>query len=163
MNHQLYRIHDRHGRLLYVGISFDLARRLGQHAHAKPWWSQVTRIDVEQHPDRASAAQAEAAAIATEHPLHNVVHRDKTIRRAPMPTAPGPPWPHHLTLGEYVQLRTTTTPHPVGIVIDLDVSGLTLATAGSTRPRRRWSEILEVWRLDGSVTRSVEPTLNSDR
>lgn len=85
MRHQLYRIRDTHGRLLYIGISFDLARRLGQHADRKPWWPDVATIELEHHENRASVVAAERAAIANEAPLYNVQHN---AGRAERPLTP---------------------------------------------------------------------------
>ena len=69
----LYRLRDKEARLLYVGISTSLMARLQQHAAGKRWWPAVSTIDVEHFPNRQAAAAAEAAAIASESPVHNVV------------------------------------------------------------------------------------------
>lgn len=70
--HALYRLLDPSGQLLYVGLTVDPGQRLVQHRGGKPWWSEVATITVEQHPDRASAMRAEAAAIAAESPRYNI-------------------------------------------------------------------------------------------
>jgi predicted GIY-YIG superfamily endonuclease len=74
MKHTLYRFYDQDDNLLYVGISADLARRLDQHARAKPWWTDVALVRVQHHPDRATVAAAERHAIRTEQPRYNVQH-----------------------------------------------------------------------------------------
>lgn len=152
MRHQLYRIRDEHHRLLYIGISFDLARRLGQHAGLKPWWSEVARIDVEHHPDRATALLAERAAIEAEAPLHNVVHQPEP-EQAGYP-AEGDPAPYGLFAGAVVQLvlvrrdgRTAT-----GEVVALDLRGPRLVAADGTRWRLDWPSIRACWWPDGRVT-----------
>lgn len=159
MIHQLYRIHDRHGRLLYVGISNDLARRLGQHAHAKPWWDQIENIQVTHYPNRASVAAAEILAIATEHPLHNVVHRPKTTRLTPSPPLLDPPYPVPLTLGDYVQLRLTSTPQSAGVVVQQDGWGLVLESPNRMLCRVPWPTVLEVWHDDGRVITATSSTV----
>lgn len=68
----LYRLFSQGGDLLYVGITGDPGRRLGQHADEKPWWPAVSTIRLEHFADRASAAEAERRAIRTELPAHNL-------------------------------------------------------------------------------------------
>lgn len=70
----LYRFYDAAGRLLYVGITADLPRRLGRHKRDRPWWADVTRVEVAHYPDRENALAAEAEAITDERPLYNVRH-----------------------------------------------------------------------------------------
>lgn len=72
--HALYRFFAENGELLYVGITNDPGRRWGQHAHDKPWWHEVTRAEIERHPDRPAALLAEKAAIVAERPRYNVLH-----------------------------------------------------------------------------------------
>lgn len=68
----LYRMFDRSGVLLYVGIAKNFGRRWQQHASTKPWWPEVQRQTVDWYPSRAAADRAETAVIATEKPQHNV-------------------------------------------------------------------------------------------
>lgn len=68
----LYRAFDAEGQLLYVGISINAITRLGQHSSGSDWWTQVVRVEIETHEDRAAALEAEGVAIAAEAPLHNV-------------------------------------------------------------------------------------------
>lgn len=70
--HALYRFYDVAGDLLYVGITVDPGRRLERHRGDKPWWHEVARVELEQHPTRASVLTAERAAIANEKPRHNI-------------------------------------------------------------------------------------------
>lgn len=70
----LYRLYNGTRKLLYVGISLNAARRLSDHRRGKPWWSQVAHITLEHFPDRPSVEAAEARAIRTEKPRHNVAH-----------------------------------------------------------------------------------------
>jgi hypothetical protein len=70
----LYRHFNGEGRLLYVGISCNLAARTNMHCLYSYWFGEVARIDVEHHPNRPRAERAEAIAIRDENPLYN---RDK--------------------------------------------------------------------------------------
>jgi hypothetical protein len=89
----LYRYYDAGDRLLYVGISFHAVVRAAQHRSEKPWWSDVRRMEVEHLQTRREALQAEAVAIRTERPIHNVIgnagRRHDTRRSG---TAPMSPW-----------------------------------------------------------------------
>lgn len=69
----LYRLFDRKGRLLYVGISNDPEFRWKQHRGDKGWWPQVVGKQVTWYATRVLALQAEALAIRTEDPVYNTV------------------------------------------------------------------------------------------
>ena len=77
----LYRHFDAEGRLLYVGITNNYARRSGEHAEDKPWWRDVARSEVERYPTRKAALEAEKRAIIAEHPLDNDQHNGANPRR----------------------------------------------------------------------------------
>src|SRR5699024_9013718 len=47
----LYRFYDSAGRLLYVGITMDLSRRLAKHRQ-RDWWPDVAEADYEYFPGR---------------------------------------------------------------------------------------------------------------
>ena len=68
----VYRLWDSEGRLLYVGTAKDPARRLADHRHRKPWGREIDRQTTEPYPDRVTAETAEAIAIHTEAPAHNL-------------------------------------------------------------------------------------------
>ena len=71
-NFTLYRFFGHDDQLLYVGLTINPGRRFQKHMAEKPWWTEVAKVTMEQHPDLAALRAAEAAAIKTEHPLHNV-------------------------------------------------------------------------------------------
>jgi len=73
MSTTLYRMFDGTGQLLYVGISSRAATRFKEHSADKPWWNQVALITTEHFGTRLQAQTAELAAIASEHPIHNIV------------------------------------------------------------------------------------------
>lgn len=68
----LYRHFDADGKLLYVGISLSAITRLRQHREISPWFNQIRRVDIETHPDRDAAMNAEAKAISEESPKFNI-------------------------------------------------------------------------------------------
>ncbi|MFM9461254.1 hypothetical protein ACKI1K_00155 [Streptomyces scabiei] len=72
----LYRFYDRSGVLLYVGVTNDTQVRWYDHSRVKPWWPTVARKRIEWLPTRADAERAEAAAIAAENPLWNIMRPD---------------------------------------------------------------------------------------
>lgn len=69
----LYRFFDADGRLLYVGMSYRIEKRLDKHRVAKPW-NQIARIEIAQFPTRTDAVAAEREAILSEAPAWNVVY-----------------------------------------------------------------------------------------
>lgn len=93
--HALYRMFDDRDRLLYIGITGDLGKRLGQHSF-KRWFPLVQRITLEWLPNRAAALVAERRAISAEHPRYNLAVLQapkpppKKARR-PAPRKPEPP------------------------------------------------------------------------
>lgn len=70
----LYRLYDRDGNLLYVGVTNNLRRRWDMHSRDQTWWHLVTRREAEWLPDRASAEAAEITAIQDERPRFNIDH-----------------------------------------------------------------------------------------
>lgn len=74
MSAAVYRFFTADGSLLYVGCSGNLGQRLDDHASRTPWFSLVQSVSVEHFADRSSAITAEALAISTESPTHNVRH-----------------------------------------------------------------------------------------
>jgi predicted GIY-YIG superfamily endonuclease len=74
----LYRLRDEAGTLLYVGITDKPSRRWFAHAADKPWWGDVANRSLEWLPSRERALEAEAHAIRTEKPLHNIRHNKAT-------------------------------------------------------------------------------------
>jgi hypothetical protein len=67
----VYRLFNRGGDLLYVGISSDPPTRCINHSYDKPWWPEVASRTEEWRETRALALKAETAAIRTERPKYN--------------------------------------------------------------------------------------------
>lgn len=70
----IYRLRDRQGCLLYVGISSTPAQRWTKHAIDKDWWAEVSDLSLEWFETRAEARAHEEAAIKAEKPRYNVQH-----------------------------------------------------------------------------------------
>ena len=70
----VYRMFSVSGRLLYVGVTSNLATRLASHAE-KRWFPLVATITLTWYPNRETAEQAERAAIEAEHPWINISGR----------------------------------------------------------------------------------------
>lgn len=79
----VYRLYDGNGVLLYVGIAYQVPKRLGEHERSKPWFSEVGVIRVSRYPTRRQAEQAEAEAIYSEKPRENRAPGTTTTREAP--------------------------------------------------------------------------------
>lgn len=69
--HYVYRLFDADDQLLYVGCTHDMAMRMRYHKYRTPWFSEVARTEVETHPNRQAALDAEIVAIVLERPLRN--------------------------------------------------------------------------------------------
>jgi hypothetical protein len=68
---QLYRLYDKDGALLYVGVSGLVKNRLALHKKKSPWFDAVARMTVDSYPTRKAALVAEARAILAEKPRFN--------------------------------------------------------------------------------------------
>jgi hypothetical protein len=80
MQTALYRHWDKDDRLMYVGISLSVFKRLSDHQRTSDWASRIVRVTIEQFPTREDALDAERTAIQFEHPECNVVHNG-AVRR----------------------------------------------------------------------------------
>jgi predicted GIY-YIG superfamily endonuclease len=58
-------------KLLYIGISDNPERRLGEHKRSADWCDEIAATATEAYATRAEAIKAEPAAIETERPMHN--------------------------------------------------------------------------------------------
>lgn len=125
--HALYRFFGHDDSLLYIGITMSPSQRWAKHADGKPWWTDVGRIIVEQHPNREAVLAAERAAIVAERPRYNVVHNRGTARpQPPVAVAPAPVVEPMLRLHQVVALGLADGRCPVGSVIESDEWGATL-------------------------------------
>jgi len=69
----LYRLYNKGGALLYVGITDNPFRRWKEHSKEKPWWPEVHTFTQDWFPDRTSVELAERRAIASEGPAYNII------------------------------------------------------------------------------------------
>lgn len=88
--HIVYRLHDREGRLLYIGCcaAHRFALRMAEHRANRPWAAEIApeRTTTEPYPGRQDGTRAEQEAILREQPPHNISEkgalRYSTIRAA---------------------------------------------------------------------------------
>jgi predicted GIY-YIG superfamily endonuclease len=72
----VYRVYDDADRLIYVGCTYDLDKRIRAHRGGSWWRSQIARVvAVAQYPARREALAAERHAIETEAPRWNRMFR----------------------------------------------------------------------------------------
>lgn len=71
--HDVYRVFDASGSLLYVGCSVNVFARLKEHRKWAVWWADAVRGSVHRYPDRQHALGVEARAIRDEKPRDNCV------------------------------------------------------------------------------------------
>lgn len=99
----VYRYFDRHGYLIYVGITSRGIARNVEHNHSKEWWRFVVKQEVDHFPDRRTALRHEKTLIQQHEPPFNKQHN-----------------PHHEQLRlAYLDLQDTskTFPSPGAIVV----------------------------------------------
>jgi hypothetical protein len=84
--HVLYRMFNRDGVLLYVGITNNPKGRFRTHSESQPWWSEVVNITLEHLPSRLHLQAAESNAIKNEGPLYNIARPAGAY--VPEPTCP---------------------------------------------------------------------------
>lgn len=68
----VYRLFDRSGRLLYVGMGRNPMGRWAAHAEQHAWWPEVASFTVVWHPTRKAAAEEERSALRNEETVHNI-------------------------------------------------------------------------------------------
>ena len=71
MRHAVYRIYDHAGELIYIGASYNPPLRIKYHLATKPWRGEIGRFEVEWFACKASALEAEGAAIRDARPRYN--------------------------------------------------------------------------------------------
>ena len=79
----LYRYFDSEGQLLYVGITGNIKGRQSQHAKKAEWFSQIANATYEHYDFRNDAFRAEAIAIRTEKPIHNIAMNNTQAEQSP--------------------------------------------------------------------------------
>lgn len=91
----VYRLYDADGALLYIGSAYYPDERANAHRHTS-WGPTAARRTEEWHDTRALAYEAEARAIRTEAPRHNIIgtpnHTGPKIRGQAMADAAAARW-----------------------------------------------------------------------
>ncbi|MET8334401.1 GIY-YIG nuclease family protein [Streptosporangium canum] len=109
----LYRLYNSADALLYIGIGGNPGRRFQQHRGAKHWWGDIAHITLEHHPTREAALEAEATAIRTENPRHNIAGCSSAIRQSKRDISS---WEHRLLPnGAYLDVESRGDHLYVGI------------------------------------------------
>jgi predicted GIY-YIG superfamily endonuclease len=67
----VYRHYDEDGKLLYVGVTDEPARRLQEHMRDSRWRGKIVKVDSQRCASKQEAIAAENAAIRKEHPIWN--------------------------------------------------------------------------------------------
>lgn len=92
--HHVYRCYDADDRLLYVGCTSEIERRMSAHRRGKKGASLWLSVCMARHevvatyPNRDAALAAEAAMINADQPLFNTQHRATYMFAAWMTLAP---------------------------------------------------------------------------
>jgi hypothetical protein len=81
----VYRLFDACGRLLYVGKTIDLRKRLGEHRREQAWWPRVRWAEVRWFSDTPVAEDEELHSIREEGPLLNEQGRGGPRQRRATP------------------------------------------------------------------------------
>jgi hypothetical protein len=68
----VYQAFGQNSRLLYVGMSCDPERRLGEHRRYSPWWPEVVRVDEEWFDNQWIAADVKTYLVRTSDPVYNI-------------------------------------------------------------------------------------------
>jgi excinuclease UvrABC nuclease subunit len=75
----VYYLYDAAERLLYVGSTRHLRRRLGEHRRKQPWYPKVTELRAFPFPTLDAALAAESKAIRDCLPRYNRQGKPETV------------------------------------------------------------------------------------
>ena len=82
--HDVYRVFDAHGALLYVGLSRNAFKRISEHkSEHQPWWPDARTFSVTRYADKRSGRYHEALAIGAERPRWNIRPETSALASAP--------------------------------------------------------------------------------
>lgn len=80
----VYRFYAEDGRLLYVGITEEVAKRFLRHSE-RLWWPEALTVRLEVYAARSEALAVEAHAISNEAPVHNRMIPPEPVEFLPLP------------------------------------------------------------------------------
>lgn len=69
--HYVYRMYNRQNKLIYVGCTTDLKRRIRQHKRESLWIRKAHRYTFEEYSSKEEGRAAEARIIMDERPWYN--------------------------------------------------------------------------------------------
>lgn len=69
----VYRLYGEGRRLLWIGCTNDLRRRLRQHRTRKAWWPEVVSCEAKWFDNYREAGDAERGALWRERPAYNLM------------------------------------------------------------------------------------------
>lgn len=76
----VYRLSDAEGRVLYIGSTANIRRRLREHSTSKPWFAKVTTLEVEAFTPGYTAWGVETVLIRKAPGVHNASLPDAVKR-----------------------------------------------------------------------------------
>lgn len=82
----VYRFYAESGRLLYVGITEEVAKRFLRHS-GRLWWPEAVTVRLEAYAARREALAVEADAISNEAPIHNRMVPPEPVDSLPRPVS----------------------------------------------------------------------------
>lgn len=103
MTDYVYRLFNREGDLLYVGLSNNPSIRVDYHELTKSWWSEVDpRLHrAEAFGSRREARQAERNAITTEGPKYNIMDKPGAKHKSKSKFIARGPNAQYMTLNQF--------------------------------------------------------------
>lgn len=78
--HEVYKVHDGFGSLLYVGCTINVFKRLHEHKQYARWYPEAASIEVKRYENRVGALAEEARCIVEDDPEFNVTRERQKPR-----------------------------------------------------------------------------------
>lgn len=136
----LYRLYDRAGTLLYVGVTSDPRTRWAQHKADKRWWRSAYRYRLEWHTSREDALLEEGRVITEERPAHNAQGAGG-VKPLPRPVSLEPLPPDTLLSIREIMSRHGVSRQGLHVFRQRPDFPAPVPSAGNTRPRWRAGDI----------------------
>jgi excinuclease UvrABC nuclease subunit len=80
-NFHIYRMFDKDGVLLYIGMSKNALFRLIEHSTMRGWGDEIYSLTIERVGKKIDAIKREKEAIFNEKPKYNKKHQDHETNR----------------------------------------------------------------------------------